>query len=486
MKGRFVLVFIVALVCQNAVAASISSTAGGGNWSATGTWVGGVVPTPGDDVTIVSGATVSIDVNAACLSLTMNGTAIIDFPTNNRTLTVNGIMTMNGTSQVSGNNANRVLALQSSFIVPAGQQGGFSGITVTQPAGQNFTIAGTFAPFAPNNGTKTLGTLVMPAGSSWLASSTETYTFQGNASLTDGSLIDGSSTATIVINGNLSVLAGVPGQHSRISRISLTVNGTTTIAGYLEFAASGSGTKTFNNTITVGLGGTWDDLIGEDPVINCSIVNNGTWPDPTGGTGSYRVNTAGTYTYSGSGTIGMTQLRLNSAATVTNTTTLRLAGAGTGNAAPLRMNSGGALFVNGNGTTGYLYFPASSDPVTINSGSVDFSPANNTVEYSAAIDQNIYSDGVTPYSKLVCSNGASKFVNGTTIVNNSVTITGSTVLDVTGGSDLTGTASVIMTGTSTFRLSSSGTVPALTGNSNNLAAGTTIEFYRGGAQTAAS
>ncbi|MBS1542160.1 MAG: G8 domain-containing protein [Bacteroidetes bacterium] len=477
--------FPIIILVISGKAASITSTGVGGNWSSTGTWVGGVVPTAVDDVTIASGATVSIDVNGSCLSLTMNGTAIIDFPTNNRTLTVNGIMTMNGTSQVSGNNANRTLALQSGFVVPAGQQGGFSGITVTQPAAQNFTINGTFAPFAPNNGTKTLGNLIMAAGATWLASSTETYTFQGNANLTDGCSLDGSSTATIVVNGNLSVLAGVAGQHTKIGRISLTVNGTTTVAGYFEYSASAAGTKTFNNTISVGLGGTWDDLVGEDPVINCSIVNNGTWPDPTGGTGSYRVNVAGNYTFSGNGTIGMTQLRINSSSTVTNSTILRLAGAGTGNNAPLRMNSAGSLFKNGNGTSGYLYFPASTDPVTINSGTVDFSATNNTVEYSSTGNQNIYSDGVTPYYNLVCSNGSSKFVNGATIVSHSVAISGTTTLDVAGGSDLTGTANVTMTGTSVFRLSSAGSVPALTGAGNSLAAGTTIEFYRGGAQTAA-
>jgi hypothetical protein len=50
-------------------AVSITSTAAGGPWSAPSTWVGGVVPGANDHVTIVSGATVSIDTSAVAGSL---------------------------------------------------------------------------------------------------------------------------------------------------------------------------------------------------------------------------------------------------------------------------------------------------------------------------------------------------------------------------------------------------------------------------------
>lgn len=58
---------------QPSVASNISSTATGGPWSAPSTWVGGVVPAAGDNVTIAGGATVIIDTAAFAGSVTVGG-----------------------------------------------------------------------------------------------------------------------------------------------------------------------------------------------------------------------------------------------------------------------------------------------------------------------------------------------------------------------------------------------------------------------------
>lgn len=452
--------FVFCLGVITSEAATISSTGAGGDWNVGGTWVGGAVPLATDDVIIVNGATVNLTTNQTCVNLTLNGNGILNFNTNTRTLTVNGTMTMNGTSSVTGNANSRILSLQGDFNVPSGQSVTAGGIRITQLATATFNLAGTFMP-TDNTGVKTFG----------------------NANFFDGCLIDATVTEGITIAGNLSVLPGTPGQHAKLGRVSMTVTGTTTVTGYLEFANSGIGTKRFNNTITVAAGGTWDNITGEDPVINCSIVNDGVWPQPSGGNGRYDVNVAGNYTYSGSRLITFTRLRIQSASTVTNMGSLQLTQ--TANSA-LTVNSGG-VFNNGDGLTpATLTFTAYTDVVNLGGGGsvVNFANALNTVIYAApASNQNAYA---TTYYNMTCNGNNTVFVNGATVVNNLLSIEGTTTVDVTGGTDLNGTGSLVMTGTSLFRISSAGVVPALTGVANSLDAGTTIEFYRAGAQTAAS
>jgi autotransporter-associated beta strand protein len=75
-----------------------------GNWSSTATWGGGVIPISGDDVTINSGVTVTVDLaNISCSSLNIIAGGTLDlngFDFSSGALTGNGILTNSGTTCV--------------------------------------------------------------------------------------------------------------------------------------------------------------------------------------------------------------------------------------------------------------------------------------------------------------------------------------------------------------------------------------------------
>ncbi|MEY2539645.1 MAG: hypothetical protein QOG67_3385 [Verrucomicrobiota bacterium] len=81
---------------------SVTSVAGTGNWSATSTWVGGVIPGAGDNVTIADGSVVTIDTDAVAYNLTVGqvGSGQLQFETTTaRTLTVSGSVTVSANAK---------------------------------------------------------------------------------------------------------------------------------------------------------------------------------------------------------------------------------------------------------------------------------------------------------------------------------------------------------------------------------------------------
>jgi hypothetical protein len=75
-----------------------SSGSGAGNWSATTSWSGGVVPTAGADVVIQSGDNISVDITTNSLnSVTISATGTLTMAANTVSLTVpSGTITVNG------------------------------------------------------------------------------------------------------------------------------------------------------------------------------------------------------------------------------------------------------------------------------------------------------------------------------------------------------------------------------------------------------
>lgn len=94
-------------------AGNVACNGAGGNWSATGTWVGGVVPTGGDNVTIGSGCTVTVDTAATALSLTVQSGGVVEFESATaRTLTVVLNVSINNGGTVRSNASGTVTTHQ--------------------------------------------------------------------------------------------------------------------------------------------------------------------------------------------------------------------------------------------------------------------------------------------------------------------------------------------------------------------------------------
>ena len=95
----FILLFIAA--CFNSTAFAQITSKATGKWSASGTWVGYVVPGPNDNVIIASGQTVTMDItNAQCKDLTVIGTLQFAIDGTISGLTVYGNVLINSTGKL--------------------------------------------------------------------------------------------------------------------------------------------------------------------------------------------------------------------------------------------------------------------------------------------------------------------------------------------------------------------------------------------------
>ncbi len=193
-----------------------------GNWNAAGTWTTSPThtganagpPVAGDAVVIGNGHTVNTNNgNRACLDLAIIGSGVLDFTNNNNTVTVSGNFSMDGTSQITGNNAARVLNVGGNFNVPeTATNASISGQTITITGTTN--IAGTLT-LNNNTGVKTFTGSVTNSGS-WTSTAITTVgnlvfngstdqTLSGTGTFAFGSIQLNKSGTNLLVNQSISV-----------------------------------------------------------------------------------------------------------------------------------------------------------------------------------------------------------------------------------------------------------------------------------------
>ncbi|MDP3359726.1 MAG: hypothetical protein Q8S41_10295, partial [Lutibacter sp.] len=250
--------------------ATITSTATGGNWNATTTWFGGIIPATTDDVVIAVGATVTVTDNRTVKSVALaGGSSNTKLQINSGiTLTVTGDVSLNGPGV---NNFTNELAVGSGIL----------------NVGGNLIVGG-------GGGSNRNGILSITTGA---------VTVTGNVSLTSNSnaQINFSSSGILKIagtftlgNGTFTPSIGTIEYNGNDQAIEST--------SYYNLETSGSGTKTMKtaitttNSFTIGLGTTVDASSYTTTISGGASLNiNGTL-DFTNSSGIFRTGTSGTST----------------------------------------------------------------------------------------------------------------------------------------------------------------------------------------------
>ena len=461
-----------------ALAATITSTATGGAWTAGTTWVDGTVPAATDIVVIVSDATITTGGNRTCAGITITGTLTMssgDTLTVNgdvsgagtwttgttgntiRTISLTGNWSFNGTTSGSKDISATFTGTNAQTLSGKIQNGGTGNSTLTiNKTGGSVTLgnaltvdtftftAGTFDAstylLTATTRTFTAGTLRVGAATwagNYSGAITEPaagiieYYAAGAQTVNDvaypGHLtISGFGTKTLtlaanrVITGNLTIGSGAI--FTTAGNFTFGVTGATSVTGTLTLG--GTGTKTFTGNVTINSGGVWNET--GIAAINYAgnLQNDGT---------TFTANT-GVHTFSGtaktiSGTSAIAIPNITISGTRTNNGTLSVS----------TTLEGASTLTNG--VTGTLNFSGTSIIPTLTATAV-----GNTVNYTG-VAQTIKA---TIYNNLTLSGSGTKTLGGATTVNDTATINAGVSLDVAGFTFSLSSATLVVNGTLDF------------------------------------
>ncbi len=313
--AKFVMQLLIAggvfgLLAPVAFAATVTSTATGGNWNTGSTWVGGTVPATGDTAVIATtgGNSVTITANATIANLTVNSGSILAF-SGTQTLTfgtAGGVATVNGTVNGSG-----TLVMNKNPIVLAGVGTINSSISAAQPtsvsASSNLTVNGIITvgnTFTINSGA-TLNASTINSNGKTVANN-GTVNLSGNYARTGGTAIWTQGTNAVLNIGGIFTPSASVTLNATASGNTVNYNGSAQAiepASYVNLTLSGSGAASLvtgtsvSGTMNIAQTGTATASIGAGLTLTVANLTlgglgriNGTWGS-TSSTATYQNNT---------------------------------------------------------------------------------------------------------------------------------------------------------------------------------------------------
>jgi hypothetical protein len=284
-----------------------------GNFNATATWVGGVVPTIGDEAQAANGHTVTITANATCDMVSNAGTG--KFVINSGvTLTANvqhkGSTNNTGCIEYSGTGASpRIvgnLTGGTAYFRAAVLNAGSGSIEI-----QGNCVGGADAPAVLNNPTTGAGTITISGnltGGTSANGHAVLNSLNGSIIVTSGNVIGGAVSAinnfaggSVTVNGNVTggTAAGSAGVRNASTATAVTITGTCT--GGTNATASGiinvsTGSVTLNGSSIGGTGTSAGPGVQNSSTGNVFVtraVGNGFGPGSTGISAAVGVANAG-------------------------------------------------------------------------------------------------------------------------------------------------------------------------------------------------